>query len=80
MRPLDEVRAEVLAAGRPLDPIRLAIGEAAGLVLAEAVAAREDVPPFANTAMDGYAVRAADTVDASDATPVTLDEIGRAHV
>ena len=41
-------------------------------MLAEAVTSPEDVPPFANTAMDGYAVRAADTTGASEASPVVL--------
>src|SRR5690606_8904577 len=38
--------------------------DAVGLVLAEDVVADVDVPPFANSAMDGYALRASDTVDA----------------
>lgn len=75
MRPLDEVRDEILDAVAPLPPIRLPIAAVAGLVLAEPVAALEDVPPFANTAMDGYAVRAADTVGASDDRPITLDVV-----
>ena len=45
------------------------VGDALGLVLAESVTATEAVPPFANTAMDGFAVRSADTAGA----PVTLD-------
>ncbi|WP_436795048.1 molybdopterin molybdotransferase MoeA [Actinospongicola halichondriae] len=45
------------------------VGDALGLVLAESVAAGEAVPPFANTAMDGFAVHAADTVGA----PVELE-------
>ncbi len=40
------------------------VGEALGLILAESVQAGEAVPPFANTAMDGFAVRSADTVGA----------------
>ena len=40
--------------------IDASIAEAVGAVLAEPVVAREDVPPFANSAVDGYAVRAAD--------------------
>jgi molybdopterin biosynthesis enzyme len=36
----------------------------------------EDVPPFANTAMDGYAVRAAATSGASEASPVRLRVVG----
>jgi molybdopterin molybdotransferase len=48
------------------------VSEAVGLLLAEAVAAPFDVPPFANSAMDGYAVRAADVAGASDTAPVRL--------
>ncbi len=48
------------------------VRDALGLVLASEVIAGEAVPPFANTAMDGYAVRAADTVDA----PVRLRVVG----
>lgn len=76
MRRLEEVRAEVLAAVRPLAPVRLPIAAVAGLVLAEPIAAAEDVPPFANTAMDGYAVRAVDTVGAEQDAPVTLQVVG----
>jgi molybdenum cofactor synthesis domain-containing protein len=59
--PLADAQAQVLAAITPLAPRRVATRDAVGLVLAEAVVAGEPVPPFANTAMDGYAVRAADT-------------------
>lgn len=52
----------------PRTPVSVPVTEAVGLVLAEAVVATEAVPPFANTAMDGFAVRSADTVGA----PVTL--------
>ncbi len=61
MRPLAEVQAEILAAVPTLGATRVPLGEALHLVLAEPVVAKESVPPFANTAMDGYAVRAADT-------------------
>jgi molybdenum cofactor synthesis domain-containing protein len=69
---LDAARAHVLERVAPLPPRRLPVPEAAGLVLAEAVAAPADVPPFANTAMDGYAVRAADVAGATAAAPVQL--------
>jgi molybdopterin molybdotransferase len=68
MIPLDDAIAHVLAGCRPLTPARLAVSEAVGCVLAADVVAMEPVPPFANTAMDGYAVRAADVA----AVPVTL--------
>ena len=76
MRPLDEVLAEVLSALEPLDPVPLPIADAVGTVLAEAVLAPEDVPPFANTAMDGYAVRAADTSGADAGAPRRLEVVG----
>jgi molybdopterin molybdotransferase len=44
----------------PLGPVDLGLREALGCVLAETVTSTEMVPPFANTAMDGFAVRAAD--------------------
>jgi molybdenum cofactor synthesis domain-containing protein len=69
---LEEARALVLERVGVLEPQRVAVGTGAGLVLAEPIHAPGDVPPFANTAMDGYAVRAADTAGASEATPVRL--------
>jgi molybdopterin molybdotransferase len=70
--PLDDVRAEILDAVPPLDPIEVPLRQAHGLVLATAVTTDEDVPPFANTAMDGYAVRAADTAGAATGAAVGL--------
>ena len=48
------------------------LADAAGLVLAADVIAAEQVPPFANTAMDGFAVRAGDVAS----VPVTLEVVG----
>ncbi len=56
-----EARSFVLGSCRPLPPERLPVEKALGLVLAEAVQADEAVPPFDNSAMDGYALRATDT-------------------
>ncbi len=72
MIPLDEARAHVLARVAAPAPVPVPLGDSLGLVLAAAVVTPADVPPFANTAMDGYAVRAADTVGASAAAPVRL--------
>jgi molybdenum cofactor synthesis domain-containing protein len=47
-----------------------------GCVTAEPIVAGENVPPFANTAMDGYAVRAADVTDASPDHPARLKVTG----
>ena len=70
--PLEEAQAFVLGRVRTLDPQSVPNANADGLVLAEPVRTDEDVPPFANTAMDGYAVRAADTDGASADAPVRL--------
>lgn len=48
------------------------LDDALGRVLAEEVTAREDLPSFANSAMDGFAVRAADVAGASPESPVEV--------
>jgi len=70
--PLADAQAHVLDRVAPLPPVRTPTMAALGCVLAEDVTSTEDVPPFANTAMDGYAVWAADTAGAAAATPVVL--------
>ena len=62
---------ELLAALEPLPAVVLPLAEAHGLVLAEDAAAALPVPPWTNSAMDGYAVRAADAAGA-DQSPVVL--------
>lgn len=69
---VDEARAKILAACGPLPPVALPLLDALGLVLADDVAAPVDVPPFQNSAMDGYAVRAADLQGACPDSPVAL--------
>src|SRR5215218_6356460 len=63
------------AAGCPerLETVRLSLDEAVGRVTAEPVWARTSSPPFDAAAMDGIAVGAADTVGASETTPVRLE-------
>jgi molybdopterin molybdotransferase len=61
MIPVSEARQFVLSACTVLTPRRMGVNDASGHVLAEAIRAAEAVPPFANSSMDGYAVRAADT-------------------
>jgi molybdopterin molybdotransferase len=68
--PLEEAQRFVLSHCAPLDVVEVALSDALGLVLAEPVVAAIDVPPFANTSMDGYAVRAADTATAPVELPV----------
>lgn len=63
MMPVSEALARLLADAEPLGIEPVALNEAAGRVVASDIAARRTQPPFAVSAMDGYAVRAADTVD-----------------
>jgi molybdopterin molybdotransferase len=76
MIPLEEARAEVLSSCPPRSPASANPAESLGLVLAEPVYANEPVPPFANTAMDGYAVRAEEVASASEEAPARLRVVG----
>jgi molybdopterin molybdotransferase len=71
---VDEAVARIVAAFSPLPGERVAIGDAAGRVLAEDVPAQANQPPSAVSSMDGYAVRAADV----PAAGATLRVIGSA--
>ncbi|MBP2312366.1 molybdopterin molybdotransferase MoeA [Azospirillum soli] len=73
-----EARARILSAFSALPAETVALPDALGRVLAEAVVARLTQPPFQATAMDGWAVRAADIDDADATTPITLRRIGEA--
>ena len=57
-------------------PERMATAEAWGRVLAEDVLAPHPMPPFDRSAVDGYAVRAADTYGASESLPAYLEVVG----
>ena len=57
---LEEAQERVLVRARPLASEAVPIAEAGGRVVAEDVRAGVDLPPFASSAMDGFAVRAAD--------------------
>jgi molybdopterin molybdotransferase len=70
--PFAEARAAVLERLSPLPPREVSLGDALGCVLADDVAAAENLPPFANSAMDGFAVRAGDLVGAGEGMPVGL--------
>ncbi|HEX4978756.1 MAG TPA: gephyrin-like molybdotransferase Glp [Acidimicrobiales bacterium] len=69
---LDDAVARIRAAIEPLHPRAVPLDDALGRVLSVAVTSDVAVPPFANTAMDGFAVRAADT----SAAPVELRIVG----
>ena len=62
----------IRAAARPLPAVTAPLGQAAGLVLAADVVALNANPMFDNSAMDGFALRAVDTADASDTHPARL--------
>jgi molybdopterin molybdotransferase len=64
--------AEILAAIKPLPPCELPLADALGAVLDSEVTAQWPLPSFDNSAMDGYAVRAADIAGAAPQQPVTL--------
>ena len=71
--PLEEARAIIEHSIVPIERTeRVRVLDANGRVLARDVAADADVPPFSRAAMDGYAVRAADTAGASRQSPVVL--------
>jgi len=70
--PLEDAQAFVLESCPPLGPVDVDRDDAAGLVLASPVVAAEVVPPFDNTAVDGYAVRSADVAS----VPVELHVVG----
>ena len=71
---VDEARHRILAAFTPLPAEQVSVADALGRVLAEDIASRRTQPPTAVSAMDGYAVRAADVAQ----PPVTLNIIGQA--
>ncbi len=72
---VEEARARILAAFAPLAAEQVALTEGLGRVLAEDIAARVTQPPSAVSAMDGYAVRAADVAT----VPVQLRVTGYAQ-
>lgn len=79
MIPLDEAQAHVIDRCPPLPVVSMPLREARGLITAERVTSPEQIPPFDNTAVDGFAVRAADTAVAGadgDGASVSLRIVG----
>ena len=75
MTSADQALQIVLDNVAPLGIERLSITTALGRVLAEEIHSPRDIPGFDNSAMDGYAVRAADVALASETNPVRLEVI-----
>ncbi|HEV2145962.1 MAG TPA: gephyrin-like molybdotransferase Glp [Longimicrobiaceae bacterium] len=69
---VQEARGTILRLVAPLAPERRALLNALGSVLAEDVASPVDLPPWDNSAMDGFAVRSADVLGASPEAPRVL--------
>lgn len=76
LRSVEEARSAVLAAATPVGAETVAVEAAFGRVAAEATTARTSLPPWPNSAMDGYAIVAADTAAAAEDAPVRLEVIG----
>ena len=72
MLSVEEARERILSYFEPLTTIEVPLLDALGLSLAENLIADFDIPPLANSAMDGYAVRASDVVSASEGEPIIL--------
>ncbi|MFT6762006.1 MAG: molybdopterin molybdotransferase [Candidatus Aldehydirespiratoraceae bacterium] len=75
MTPLEDAQEFVLRSCPPKVPVEISRLNAGGLVIAASVVSAEIVPPFDNTAVDGYAVQAADVATAAE-QPVELIVVG----
>ena len=73
---LADAQRELVAACPRVAAVELPIGQACGCVVAADVAARQPVPPFHNSAVDGYAVQSADVSSATTESPVELSVLG----
>lgn len=76
MIPVEEALDRILSYVDALPSEERPLVDALGQVLAEEIIAGFNIPPLDNTAMDGYAVRASDTVGAAEDAPVSLAVIG----
>ena len=75
MLTVEEARARILAAIAPHAPLpaeAIPLTTALDRILAEDAIAHDETPPFINSAMDGYALRAEDTRSATTEAPVSL--------
>lgn len=79
MKSIQEALSAMASGFAPLGPERLSLAEAHGRYLAVDISARSSSPPFSNSAMDGYAVRAADLEGASPDIPKVLPVTGESR-
>lgn len=78
--PLEDARERILSRIEPLPPEPRLLHEAHGCVAAADVAAPTDLPAFASSAMDGFAVRSADVAEATPDRPASLAIAGRVRM
>src|SRR5262245_9517392 len=78
--PLEDARERVIGSIHALPPIELPLTDAYGCVAAADIRAGIDLPEFASSGMDGYAIRASDVAGATPASPVELKVVGRAMI
>lgn len=69
----EEALAQILGQTAPLTPVQTPLADALGLILAEDLITSYDLPPFDNSSMDGFAVRAADIAVNGTVLPVLGD-------
>ena len=74
MLEVEDAFSRIIAHFEPLDTVELPVLECLGLALAEDITSPLDLPPLANSAMDGYAVLHADISGAAE-NPPTLSVI-----
>jgi molybdopterin molybdotransferase len=75
MLSVTEAQRIILSHIQPCSVESAGLLESLGRVLAEGIVAQDDVPPFDNSGMDGYAVRADDVQEARPGSPVTLNVV-----
>ncbi|MBC8001344.1 MAG: molybdopterin molybdotransferase MoeA [Opitutaceae bacterium] len=78
MLSLEAAQQLIIDSIEPLPAVSVPLDQAAGRILAEHLVSSVNLPGFDNSAMDGYAVRAADVSSATVETPLALRLIGRA--
>jgi molybdopterin molybdotransferase len=76
MLEVEDARRRVLAAVTPLDIVRVPIVDAIGSALASDAVAPHDLPRFANSGMDGFALRGAEGAAATEDAPIELRIVG----
>jgi molybdopterin molybdotransferase len=77
---VEDAQAKVLSQVKVLAPLELPLTDAFGCVVATDIVATVDLPAFASSAMDGFAVRAADVALASAHDPAELKIVGRSMI